>query len=148
MKHSNASGSEWDVASMLEAPSAPDSLKEAGLTLAFINDLILKALYIRGGMIGRDLAQFMCLPFKVVREGIKFLKDKKLIEVMEAIWSAKSLSLRHYRSGTPGAQEAMQICAMSACAGADRRSCGTDLSQAVTGIRCTPDALQAPFSHW
>src|SRR5579859_1676915 len=66
---------------MPEAPIAPESLKEAGLTPAFINDMILKSLYSRGAMMGRDLAQYMCLPFKVIRDTLKFLKDEKCIEV-------------------------------------------------------------------
>src|SRR5215468_5738741 len=66
---------------MPEAPVAPESLKEAGLTNAFVYDMILKSLYTRGTLLGRDLAQFMCLPFKVVRDPLKFLKDEKCIEV-------------------------------------------------------------------
>src|SRR5215218_948464 len=62
-----SNGSAFDLdASAPEAPTPPESLREAGLTLAFLNDLILKALYLRGSMLGRDLGQFMCLPFKVV----------------------------------------------------------------------------------
>jgi len=66
---------------MPEAPLAPESLKEAGLTAGFIYDMILKTLYARGTLLGRDLAQFMCLPFKIIREPLKFLKDEKCIEV-------------------------------------------------------------------
>ena len=69
-----SSGSAFDIdATAPEAPTPPESLKEAGLTLAFLNDLILKALYLRGTMLGRDLGQFLCLPFKVVKEALKFL---------------------------------------------------------------------------
>ena len=32
-------------------------------------------------MLGLDLAQFLCLPFKVIEEPLKFLKDEKCIEV-------------------------------------------------------------------
>src|SRR5687767_10215181 len=73
---------ELDALGMMpEAPAAPDSLKEAGLSSGFVNDMILKSLYARGAMVGRDLAQYMCLPFKVIRECLKFLKDEKCIEV-------------------------------------------------------------------
>ena len=36
-------------------PHEPDNLKEAGLTLGFLNDLILRTLYTRGGLLGRHL---------------------------------------------------------------------------------------------
>src|SRR5438552_17830985 len=76
------SGLEWEGSGLPEAPSAPDSLQEAGLTLGFINDLVLRTLYTRGGMLGLDLARLMCLPFKVVEESLEFLKRDKCLEVL------------------------------------------------------------------
>src|ERR1700687_789618 len=72
---------EWEGAGMPEAPSAPESMKEAGLTLSFLNDLLLRTLYARGGMLGLDMARLVCLPFKVIEESLKFLKDEKCVEV-------------------------------------------------------------------
>ena len=72
---------EWEGACLPEAPTAPENLKEAGLSLGFLNDLVLRTLYTRGGMIGLDLARFLCLPFKVIEEGLCFLKDEKCLEV-------------------------------------------------------------------
>ena len=56
---------DWDNAGVPEAPSAPDSLKQSGLSLSFLTDLLLRVLYTRGTMLGLDLARFTCLPFKV-----------------------------------------------------------------------------------
>src|SRR5947209_19933755 len=74
-------GLEWDGAGMPEAPSAPETIKQAGLTLGFLNDLILKMLYTSGGMLGLDMARYLCLPFKVIEESLRFLKDEKCLEV-------------------------------------------------------------------
>ena len=41
----------------MEAPSAPETIEEAGLSLTFLNDMILRTLYIRGVMLGLDLAR-------------------------------------------------------------------------------------------
>ena len=149
MKHSQAGGSQWDVSTGPEAPSAPDSLKEAGLSLIFVNDLIMKTLYSRGIMLGRDLAQYMCLPFKVVREGIKFLKDEKLIEVMGGdLVGEVSYRFSLTDLGRRRAQEAMQVCAYVGPAPVPIEDyVEQTYRQAVTGIGCTPDALMAPFSH-
>ena len=50
------SGSSFDLdASAPEAPTPPESLKETGLSLGFLNDLLLKSLYLRGTMVGRDM---------------------------------------------------------------------------------------------
>ena len=43
---------EFQGAELPEAPTAPDTLQETGLTLSFLNDLILRTLYARGGMLG------------------------------------------------------------------------------------------------
>ena len=143
-------GSAFDIdATAPEAPTPPESLKEAGLSLAFLNDLILKALYLRGTMLGRDLGQFLCLPFKVVKEALKFLKDEKNIEVMggdlvgEVSYKFSLTDLGRRRS-----QEAMEMCAYCGPAPVPLEDyVEQTYRQAVTGIRCTPETLAAPFSH-
>src|SRR6476661_7190849 len=143
-------GSAFDIdANAPEAPSPPESLKEAGITLAFLNDLILKALYLRGSMLGRDLGQFMCLPFKVVREALKFLKDEKNIEVMGGdLVGEVSYRFSLTDLGRRRAQEAMDMCAYCGPAPVPLEDyVEQTYRQAVTGIRCTPESLSAPFSH-
>lgn len=145
-----SSGSVFDLdAAAPEAPSPPESLKEAGLTLAFLNDLILKALYLRGAMVGRDLGQFLCLPFKVVREALKFLKDEKNIEVMGGdLVGEVSYRFSLTDLGRRRAQEAMEMCAYCGPAPVPLEDyVEQTYRQAVTGIRCTPEGLSAPFSH-
>src|SRR5437868_4453641 len=77
----HAAVADWDGNPAPEAPLSPDSLKESGLTQGFICDMLLRTVYARGAMIGRDLSQFLCLPFKVIREPLRFLKDEKLLQV-------------------------------------------------------------------
>src|SRR5215813_8240690 len=72
---------EWEGAALPEAPTAPETLQETGLSLGFLNDIIMRTLYTRGGMLGLDLARFLCLPFKVIEESLRFLKDEKLVEI-------------------------------------------------------------------
>lgn len=63
------------------APMAPKTLVEAGVSLASLSDLVLKHLYLRGVMQGGDLSQDIRLPFPLVDEALKYLKDQRLIEV-------------------------------------------------------------------
>src|SRR5580700_7825410 len=103
---------EWEGAGMPEAPSAPESLKEAGLSLSFLNDLILRTLYARGGMLGLDLARFLCLPFKVIEQGLQFLKDEKCLEVTGGdLIGRVSYRFNLTDLGRKRAQDAMQLCA-------------------------------------
>src|SRR5215203_2137696 len=80
--HTKASGMDWDLGNAPDAPSAPETLQQTGLSLGFLSDLILRTLYARGGMLGLDLARMLCLPFKVIEEALGFLKYEKCIEVL------------------------------------------------------------------
>ena len=63
-------------------------------------------------MLGRDLGQFLCLPFKVVEEALKFLKDEKNIEVMGGdLVGEVSYRFSLTDLGRRRAQEAMEMCA-------------------------------------
>ncbi|MCE9530655.1 MAG: ATPase [Planctomycetes bacterium] len=144
-----ASVFEWDAASAPEAPSCPESLKEAGLSLSFVCDMLLKVVYMRGTMIGRDLATYLCLPFKVIRESIKFLKDEKQIEVMGGdLVGEVSYKFSLTDQGRKRAREAMEICGYVGPAPVPIDDYVEQCyRQAVTGLRCTPESLIAPFSH-
>src|ERR1700740_1923098 len=105
-------GMEWEGTSLPEAPSTPDSLKEAGLTLGFLNDLILRTLYTRGGMLGLDISKLLCLPFKVVEEALEFLKRDKCLEVLGGdLIGRVSYRFNLTELGRRRAQDAMKMCA-------------------------------------
>src|SRR5947208_16888849 len=101
-------GIEWEGAELPEAPSAPETLQEAGLTLAFLNELIVRTLYARGGMLGLDLARLLCLPFKVIEEALRFLEDDKSLEVQGGdLIGRVSYRFNLTEQGRRRAQEAM-----------------------------------------
>src|SRR6266478_6547420 len=103
---------ELDAAGVPEAPAAPDSLKESGLSLAFLNELLLRTLYVKGVLLGLDLARDICLPFKVIEEALKFLKDEKCIEVAGGdLIGRVSYRFNLTELGRKRAQESMKQCA-------------------------------------
>ena len=140
---------EWDSTNAPEAPSCPESIKEAGLTMVFLSDMILKIIYLNGHMIGRDLAQYLCLPFKVIRDPIKFLKDAKQLEIMGGdLVGEVSYRFSLTDLGRKRAVEAMILCGYVGPAPVPLEDYVEQCyRQAVTGLRCTPEALTAPFSH-
>lgn len=146
MKNTNI---EWDDPGLPEAPTAPESLKEAGLTLAFVSDLILRTLYTRGGMLGLDLARFLCLPFKVIEDSLKFLKDEKSLEVAGGdLIGRVSYRFNLTDLGRRRAQEAMELCAYVGPAPVPLEDyVEQTYRQAVTGISCSPEPLRASFAH-
>src|SRR5438874_2086576 len=140
---------EWEGAGLPEAPASPDTLKEAGLSMGFLTDMILRTLYQRGLMLGLDLARFLCLPFKIVGDGIRFLKDEKCIEVT----GGDLIGRVRYKFaltdlGRRRAQDAMQICAyVGPCPVPVEDYVEQTYRQAVTGIACNPESLRKAFGH-
>jgi predicted ATPase with chaperone activity len=142
-------GLEWEGAGLPEAPSAPESLQEAGLTLPFLNDLILRTLYTRGVMLGLDMARFLCLPFKVIEESLRFLKDEKCVEVAGGdLIGRVSYKFNLTELGRTRAQEAMKQCAYVGPAPVPLEDyVEQTYRQAVTGISCSPEPLRSAFAH-
>ena len=62
-------------------PTVPASLPEAGVSGEFVEQLILKNLYFRGEVSGRDLAKLLGMPFSLIEQTVDFLKRERLIEV-------------------------------------------------------------------
>jgi predicted ATPase with chaperone activity len=140
---------DWDGAGMPEAPTAPDSLKQAGLSLSFLNDLLLRVLYTRGALLGLDLARFLCLPFKVIEESLKFLKDEKCVEVTGGdLIGRVSYRFNLTELGRRRAQDALTLCGYVGPAPVPLEDyVEQTYRQAVTGITCSPEPLRAAFSH-
>jgi len=61
-------------------PAVPASLEEAGISASLVEQLILKNLYFRGEVAGRDLAKIVGVPFSLVEPTVNHLKQKRLIE--------------------------------------------------------------------
>jgi predicted ATPase with chaperone activity len=140
---------EWEGAGLPEAPTAPDSLHEAGLTLPFLNDLILRTLYARGALLGLDLARLLCLPFKVIEESLRFLKDDKCIEVNGGdLIGRVSYRFNLTELGRKRALDANKHCAYVGPAPVPIEDyIEQTYRQSVTGITCSPEPLRASFSH-
>jgi predicted ATPase with chaperone activity len=142
-------GLEWEGAGLPEAPSAPETMQEAGLTLSFLNDMILRTLYVRGVMLGLDLARYMCLPFKVIEESLRFLKDEKCLEVAGGdLIGRVSYKYNLTELGRHRAQDAMKQCAYVGPAPVPLEDyIEQTYRQAVTGISCSPEPLRSAFAH-
>src|SRR5215468_3429829 len=149
MFQGSMSSMEWDVGGMPEAPSAPETLQQTGLTLGFLNDLILRTLYTRGGMLGLDISKLLCLPFKVVEESLEFLKRDKCLEVLGGdLIGRVSYRFNLTELGRRRAQDAMKMCAYVGPAPVPLEDyVEQTYRQAVTGISVTPETMRAAFTH-
>jgi hypothetical protein len=140
---------DWDANPAPEAPTAPDSLKEAGLSPAFVADQILRTIYSRGPQVGRDLATYLCLPFKVIRDPIIFLKNEKCVQVDGGdLVGEVSYKFSLTDLGRQRAHDCMKQCAYVGPAPVPIEDYVEQCyRQTVTGLQCYPEALKAPFGH-
>jgi hypothetical protein len=140
---------DWDSNPAPEAPTAPETLKEAGLPFAFVCDQILRTIYSRGPQVGRDLATFLCLPFKVIKDPLKWLKDEKIIQVDGGdLVGEVSYKFSLTDLGRQRAHDAMKQCAYVGPAPVPLEDYVEQCyRQTVTGLQCYPEALKAPFGH-
>src|SRR5688500_14113948 len=111
MSTNKLSALEWDQSCLPEAPTAPETPQQTGLTLGFLGDMILRTLYVRGGMLGLDLSRLLCLPFKVCEEALGFLKHEKCLEVLGGDLIGRiSYKFNLTELGRRRAQEAFKMC--------------------------------------
>lgn len=130
-----------------QAPLAPETLAQSGLSLMQVCDLILKQLYLQGAALGVDLARQSRLPFNVIDEGIVFLKDEKCIEVSSGdLIGRVSYRFNLTDLGRARAREAFEQCRYVGPAPVRLedyvRQC---LHQTVTGTTCSPESLLEAF---
>ena len=64
------------TSSPIALPPAPRTAEETGLPFSFVCDLVLKVLYFNGSMLGRDIANHLCLPFSFIDTTSRFLADE------------------------------------------------------------------------
>ncbi len=140
---------DWEGAGLPEAPTSPETLQQAGLTSGFLCDLLLRTLYTRGAMLGLDLARQLCLPFKVIEDSLKFLKDEKCIEVTGGdLIGRVSYRFNLTELGRRRANDAMKLCAYVGPAPVPLEDYVEQCyRQAVTGISVSPDILRRSFTH-
>ncbi len=131
------------------APPAPLTLRQTGLSLGTITDLILKQLYLQGNLLGIQFARQMRLPFTVVEEGLKFLKDDKCIEVASGdLVGPVSYRFNLTDLGRKRAREAFEQCRYVGPAPVPLEAYVPQCRrQTVTGTECSAEALQRAFGN-
>src|SRR5579871_109152 len=71
----------------------PQSVEDTGLSSAVIEQLIVKFLYSRGELLGRDLSECLGLKFSVIEPFIDFLKHQHAIQAKKSMGMGNSTSL-------------------------------------------------------
>jgi predicted ATPase with chaperone activity len=140
---------DWEISNLPEAPSSPENMKEAGLNMALLNDMILRMLLTRGTLLGLELARALCMPFKVLEESLNFLKQQHCVEVGGGdLIGQVSYRFNLTDLGRERAAAAFRSCSyVGPCPVPLEDYVEQTYRQAVTGIHCQPEALRGCFSH-
>ena len=86
-------GPEEDPARASVVPPVPETLEDTGLAATLVQQLILKMLYSRGDMLGRELSEALGLKFSLIEETIEFLKRQHFIEAKKSLGMGNSTVL-------------------------------------------------------
>lgn len=66
-------------------PPIPESLEETGVPLSILEHLILKYLYFRGELVGRDIAGLLGFPFSLIDETMESFKRQHFVAVRKSL---------------------------------------------------------------
>ena len=66
-------------------PAVPETVEETGLSPSILEQIILKILYFRGEMVGKDLALALGLKFSVIEQIVDALKWQHLVAVKKSL---------------------------------------------------------------
>ena len=132
-----------------EAPLSPHTLARSGLTLMQVGDLVMKQLHLHGQLLGVDVARHIRLPFQVVDEALRFLKDHKIIEVSSGdVIGTASYRFSLTELGRRRSREALEHCGYVGPAPVSLEQYVDQCRrQTVSTIDCDPVRLQEAFSQ-
>jgi SpoVK/Ycf46/Vps4 family AAA+-type ATPase len=66
-------------------PPVPESIQDAGIPPSIIEHLILKYLYFRGELVGRDIGALIGFPFSVIDETLEMFKRQHYVAVKKSL---------------------------------------------------------------
>ncbi len=125
-------------------------MAESGLTMGQLSDLLLKTLYVQGVLQGGDLGRLTRLPFNIVDEALRTMRDQKLVEVA----SGELVGRISYRFaltevGRVRARDSFENCRYVGPAPVPIKQYVEHCRlQHVTGTPCTPAALRSAFKDF
>jgi predicted ATPase with chaperone activity len=147
---SHGHGSTPAQAAPAPPPRSPATLVDSGLTMGQLTDLLLKTLYVQGVLQGGDIARSTRLPFSIIDESLRAMRDQKLIEVASGDLVGRiSYRFALTEVGRNRARDCFENCRYVGPAPVPLEQYITHCRlQHVTGTPCNPAALRAAFKEF
>src|ERR1044071_7710167 len=80
-------------ASQAVMPPVPETVEETGLPPSVLEQLIVKLMFARGDMLGRDISEAMGVKFSLIEDFIDFLKRQHMILAKKSMGMGDSTTL-------------------------------------------------------
>ncbi len=133
-------------------PEEPRTVEDTGLKLSFIADLVLKIMYLRGFLTGREIAETTRLPFvNIIDQALDFLRREHLTEVKGASASGFGESSYQYVISEEGRARARELMAQNQYAGPApvtlEQYTKAVLTQSLAGQNISHETIQGALSH-
>lgn len=130
-------------------PPVPQTLAETGLTDTFMQQLILKVLYFRGEVVGRELGKHLGLNFSIIESTLDFFKMQHLVSIKRSLGMGMVSSV--FALSDQGRALASKYLEINTYAGRApvplEQYCAAVRAQRHQGNWLTLDKLQAAFRH-
>lgn len=129
------------------APRTPTNLHDTGLTLGFLAEMALKVLYVQGSLLGQEIAHQIRLPFPLIDEALRFLKDQRCLEASGGdVMGRISYRFGLTELGRLRARETFEQCRYVGPAPVTMEQYVAQCRrQTVTGMSCSPATLKSAF---
>src|SRR5579884_2226239 len=74
-------------------PPVPETIEEAGISTALVEQIILKMLFYRGEILGRDLASALGFKFSLIEEIMETMKRQHMVQVKRSLGMGNTSAL-------------------------------------------------------
>jgi hypothetical protein len=131
------------------APAVPQTLEETGLSESMVQQLMLRILYFRGDITGRELSRVLGLNYSVIDESIEFFKQQHFISVKKSMGMGNvSSTLSLSEAGRQLAIKYLEGCQYAGTAPVPvKQYAPAVLAQRQPGNWLTLDMLRKAYAH-
>jgi predicted ATPase with chaperone activity len=131
-------------------PPRPRSIEETGLSLSYVSDLVLRALYLVGEMTGLMIVEMLHLPYEnVIDQAIQYLRREQMCEIKGT--GGIGEKAYRYQPTSKGIERAKEIGERSQYLGPApvplRAYSDMMQTQTTQGLVITEDAIRQAFAH-
>jgi hypothetical protein len=133
-----------------QLPPRPRSVEDTGLSMAFVSDMIIRALYLIGEMTGQQMVDLLHLPYdNVIDQAIAYLRREQMCEIKGS--GGIGEKAYRYQASSKGVERAKEIGERTQYLGPAPVTLEAYIAmmqqQTTQGLIITEDSIRQAFAH-